>query len=142
MDRKKLKDYFIIVVLLVVFSVLLILILNKNYKSDLLKIMPQINYNELDNYILDNYESIIYLGNKDVSNRFEQELLEYIKNKNINIIYMYVNKKDLKNIKEKYNISDLKIPNILIFKNGNIEYIKYNKIDIKTIDSFFDRNEV
>lgn len=142
MDRKKLKDYFIIVVLLVVFSVLLILILNKNYKSDLLKIMPQINYNELDNYILDNYESIIYLGNKDVDNNFEQELLDYIRNKNIDIIYMYVNKKDLKNIKEKYNISDLKIPNILIFKNGNIEYIKYNKIDIKTIDSFFDRNEV
>lgn len=84
-----------------------------------------VNYNEINNYILENEKVYVYVSkvNDNKITTFEKEFKkdlsrEQIKNK---ILYMNItsilnNEKDL-----KYGLSKNTIPCILVFKNGNLE---------------------
>lgn len=145
MKNKKIRNFIIVIILLVLFTISLILVLKEKHNSILLEIMPEIKYEELDNYLFDNNESIIYIGNNDIDKKFEKELKEYIINNNINIIYMYVNNKNINNLKNDYSINNIYVPNIIIFKDKKIKDILYtNKSNLKleNVISFFKNNEV
>jgi len=101
------------------------------------KYMNVINYNELDNYLVENPNTILYvsvLDNEEIRT-FEKKLKNEFKSKNINneVLYMNLtselNDKDIMNeLTKKYYVNDLSItdvPCILIFSSGNLKSI-YN----------------
>ena len=93
---------------------------------------PQVKYSELEDYLLENSDSLIYATNsKNVSN-----IKEYFEQKNIHIVYMYLSGNEITSFSNKYGINNL--PKLLYFKDGNLqEYIVYNK---ETIEEFLNRN--
>ena len=93
---------------------------------------PQVKYSELEDYLLENSDSLIYATNsKNVSN-----IKEYFEQKNIYIVYMYLSGNEITSFRNKYGINNL--PKLLYFKDGNLqEYIVYNK---ETIEEFLNRN--
>ncbi len=114
------------------------------------KYMNVINYNELDNYLVENPNTILYvsiLDNEDIRT-FEKKFKNEFKNKKINNELLYMNltvEINDKNISEelenKYYIKDLSIvdvPSILVFSMGELKTI-YNIADnnydiVKTVE--------
>ena len=99
------------------------------------KYMNVINYNELDNYLVENPNTILYvsvLDNEEIRT-FEKKLKNEFKNKNINndLLYMdltsQLNNKDVMNdLANKYYVNDLAItdvPCILAFSSGSLKSI-------------------
>ena len=88
-----------------------------------------VNYNEINNYILENEKVYVYVSkvNDDNITTFEKEFKkdlsrEQIKNK---ILYMNVTSILNNNKNLKYGLSENTVPCILVFKNGTLESI-YN----------------
>ena len=99
------------------------------------KYMEVINYNELDNYLIENPNTIIYvsvLEDSEIRN-FEKKLKEVFKNGEINNEVLYLDITDdiksksiKKEMKEKYSsnsVSILDVPAILIIDNGKLKSI-------------------
>ena len=115
------------------------------------KYMTVINYNELDNYIVENPDTIIYVSVLEVDKIREFEKLFKGKYKN-NVIeneILYMNITDdlnSKNIKDemntKYSLNDLSItdvPCVLVFSNGilkSIYSISDNNYDIDRFTNY------
>lgn len=99
------------------------------------KYMTVINYNELDNYLVENPDGIIYVGilNDEEISKFERKFKNSIKNSKINKEVLYLNITDeisnvnkVKGMKERYtvNYADItNVPNIMVFENGEIKTI-------------------
>ena len=99
------------------------------------KYMMVINYNELDNYIVENPDSIVYVSvlEDEKIREFEKELKNKYKDNEINndILYMDITDdiidKDIKNeMINKYYMNDLSItdiPCILVFRDGLLKSI-------------------
>lgn len=99
------------------------------------KYMTVINYNELDNYLVENPDGIIYVGilNDEEISKFERKFKNSIKNSKINKEVLYLNITDeisnvnkVKEMKERYtvNYADItNVPNIMVFENGEIKTI-------------------
>lgn len=99
------------------------------------KYMDVINYNELDNYLTENPNSIIYVSVlEDASIRnFEKKFKKLFKNNEITNTVLYLDitdvikdKKLKKEVKEKYSInavSIIDVPVIMIFDDGNLKSI-------------------
>lgn len=94
-----------------------------------------INYNELDDYIIENKNAIIYvsvLGNKEI-NKFEEKFKNNIIDNNLknDILYLDLTNEDLNEAMKKLNIED-KFPYLIVYTNGkitdtyNIAKNKYN----------------
>ena len=97
--------------------------------------MDGINYNELDDYLVENPNTIIYvsvLGDREIRS-FEAKLKRAIKNNQIDsdILYMDITN-ELKNesikmeLNKKYSLNSLsiiKVPSVMVFDNGNLKYI-------------------
>ena len=109
------------------------------------KYMTVINYNELDNYIVENPDTIVYVSvlENDEIREFEKKFKNKYKNNLIynDVLYMNVtddiNNKTIKNeMISKYFINGLDItdvPCVLVFKDGllkSIYSIKDNDYDI------------
>lgn len=104
-------------------------------RSILDKYMEKINYNELDNYLIENPNTIIYvsvLEDLEIRN-FEKKFKEVFKNGEIqnNVLYLDITE-DIKNqetkreMKNKYSIntvSILDVPAILVIDNGELKSI-------------------
>lgn len=111
------------------------------------KYMEVINYNELDNYLVENPNSIIYVSvlEDETIREFEKKLkLDYKNNKiDKKVLYLDITE-ELKNkrIDDKYSINSLNItdvPCILIVVNGNVEKIfsvKANNYDVEKVRVF------
>lgn len=94
--------------------------------------MNVINYNELDNYIVENPDSVIYVSVVDDTqiNKFDKKLANSIKNNDFNkdVLYMNITEtiKDAsikREMIEKYSLkySDITdIPNIIVFEDGKL----------------------
>ena len=148
MEREKnipLKNYIILAAILIVTIILVIYFYMwyGNYENTKLtspimdEYLQVINYNELNDYLVENKNSVIYvsvLDSKEIRN-FEIKFKKFIKDNSLNNSILYLNlteelkdNKITKEIKSKYNLNNTditKVPSIIIFKDGNIASI-YN----------------
>lgn len=93
--------------------------LNISIMSDYLTV---INYNELDNYIIENKDAIIYvsiLGDEKI-NHFEREFKNKVVDNNLknSLLYLDLTNEDLNSATNKLQIDDL--PSLVVYTNGQI----------------------
>ncbi len=96
---------------------------NKLYTSIMNKYLTVINYNELDNYITETPNAILYvsvLGDKKI-NRFEEQFKNNISNSNLrnNILYLDITNEEKEEAMKKLNI-DTNLPYLVVYTNGKI----------------------
>ena len=137
------KNYFILFSVIVL-SLLIAFYFRKWYKayedsylskSIVGNYLFQINYKELDNYLVENQSAIIYVskvGNEKIRN-FEKKFINAINQNDLKNKILYL---DLSNYKgdtnDKYTINDMNItsvPNISVFKNGKLDDIYVIDVD-------------
>ena len=115
------------------------------------KYLSVINYSELDNYLVENPDCIIYVSKleDDKIRSFEKKFRKSLKGKTIDsdILYMNIteelkNKRAIKQMKFNYsmeNSSIVDVPNILIFENGKLKFIysiSDNGYNIEKLENF------
>ena len=137
------KNYFILFIVIVL-SLLIAFYFRKWYKayedsylskSIVGNYLFQINYKELDNYLVENQSAIIYVskvGNEKIRN-FEKKFINAINQNDLKNKILYL---DLSNYKgdtnDKYTINDkdiTSVPNISVFKNGKLDDIYVIDVD-------------
>lgn len=104
-----------------------------------------INYNELDDYIIENKNAIIYvsiLGNEKI-NKFETSFKNVIMDNNLknSILYLDITNENSKDIQNKLQI-DTDLPYIVVYTNGKITdtySIADNKYNTKKIVKYLNR---
>lgn len=115
------------------------------------KYMDVINYNELDTYLIENPDTIIYvsvLENKEIRD-FEKNFKKLFKKKKINndILYLDITEdiknEDIKNeLSNKYminSVSILDVPVIIVIENGNVKSIysiSENNYDVDKVKTY------
>ena len=82
-----------------------------------------INYNELNNYIIENKDAIIYvsvLGNEEI-NRFEKKFKNIISDNNLknNILYLDLTNENKEKVTKSLQIEE-KFPYLVVYTNGQI----------------------
>lgn len=139
-----LKNYILLAVILLLSIIIIIYfyIWHNTYEESKLtipimdKYMQVINYNELNDYLIENKDCIIYssvLNNQEIRN-FEIKLKKVIVNKSLenNILYLDLTeelknnnlKKEIENkYKDNNNNSLVNVPSIAVFKSGTLESI-------------------
>lgn len=135
----KYKNYILLAVLLVV-TVFLTFFLSSLYKSrndvvsDFYEYCNKINSNEFDEFIMENPDSIIYIGDKNDLDFKEQEsaLKDEIEKKGLKnkIVYLEkstLSKKFLSSLKSKYgeSIDKKKTPVLLVVVDKKINKVVY-----------------
>ena len=153
------KNYFIlgVVLLLTVLAVYYFYMWNKAYNESKInepvldKYMTVINYNELEDYLIENPDTIIYtsiLEDKDIRG-FENRFKNYIRNDKLDhdVLYMDITS-EIKNTNKKndmikkYSVeyaNILDIPNVMVFENGKLKMIyniQDNDYDVKKTVEF------
>ena len=158
MNEKKrevpVKNYFILFVILVVTFLLLVYFYSwfDKYEETLLskrfldKYMLVINDNELDNYLVENPNTILYVSelNNEKIREFEKLLKNKYKNDVIDKDILYlditdVSEKDRNYLSSKYyfnNLNILSVPCIVVFREGNVDSIYSISSSDYDIDSF------
>ena len=153
------KNYFIlgVVLLLTVLAVYYFYMWNKAYNESKInepvldKYMTVINYNELEDYLIENPDTIIYtsiLEDKDIRS-FENRFKNYIRNDKLDhdVLYMDITSEIKSNNKKtdmmkKYSVeyaNILDIPNVMVFENGKLKMIyniQDNDYDVKNTVEF------
>ena len=137
------KNYFILFIVIVL-SLMIALYFRKWYKayedgylskSIMGNYLFEINYKELDDYLVENQSAIIYVskvGNEKIRN-FERKFINAINQNDLKNKILYL---DLSNYKgdtnNKYTINDkdiTSVPNISVFKNGKLDDIYVIDVD-------------
>ena len=82
-----------------------------------------INYNELDTYIIENKDAIIYvsiLGNEDINN-FEKKFKNVVRENNLknDILYLDITNEDINAVTKKLQIEE-ELPCLVVYTNGQI----------------------
>ena len=116
--------------------------LNVSIMTDYLTV---INYNELEDYIIENKNAVIYvsvLGNEDI-NKFENSFKNTIVDNNLkkSMLYLDVTNEDINTVKEKLKI-DSNLPCIVVYTNGEITdtySIVENNYNSKKIVTYLNR---
>ena len=88
---------------------------NKEYKSVLSNVLQVINDNELDSYIVENEDAIIYVGVSNISKnrQYDKKFKKIINENDLEKKILYLNSKN-------DNIFDIKLPAILVYNNGSL----------------------
>ena len=94
--------------------------LNVSIMNDYLTV---INYNELEDYITENKDAVIYvsvLGNEEI-NKFESSFKNTIMDNNLkkSMLYLDITNENINEIKEKLQIKS-NLPCIVVYTNGEI----------------------
>lgn len=137
------KNYFILFIVIVL-SLMIALYFRKWYKayedgylskSIMGNYLFEINYKELDDYLVENQSAIIYVskvGNEKIRN-FEKKFINAINQNDLKNKILYL---DLSNYKgdtnNMYTINDkdiTSVPNISVFKNGKLDDIYVINVD-------------
>ena len=142
------KNYFILGIILII-SCILVYYINAWYSlyqyekrgnSPITTYMEIINYNEVENYIAENSDAIIYVSksNNLKIRKFEEDNEKLFKKLELNYNILYMDAKDVnKDLKIKYNVNEY--PTILFFKNKRLvnkyvlELDNINYSDMKNI---------
>lgn len=157
MEKKIPKKNYLILTILIVFTVLLTLFLMKTYnnnKKNVSKIsfISEIKTNELETYTTESQEAIIYFI-KTENEELEKELEKFTKKYNLEDTYVYI---DLNNVEDKFYDEfyikylpesfngnfEIKEPSIVIIRNGKVESYLNNIKNIYQIEKFFLENGV
>lgn len=151
-----LRNYILLSIILIISVVLVIYFYmwygtyedNKIYTPILDEYLTVINYNELEDYLIENKDAIIYvsiLGDEEIMT-FEKKFKKFFIENSVdnNILYLdltseYKDNNVFNNIKIKYGLKSL--PCIIIFRDG-VVYNSYNikdyNYDINNIINFLD----
>lgn len=151
-----LRNYILLSIILIISVVLVIYFYmwygtyedNKIYTPILDEYLTVINYNELEDYLIENKDAIIYvsiLGDEEIRT-FEKKFKKFFIENSVdnNILYLdltseYKDNNVFNNIKIKYGLKSL--PCIIIFRDG-VVYNSYNikdyNYDINNIINFLD----
>ena len=157
MKKIPLKNYFI-VGFLIIFTIFLTFYLMKKYDSVKVKeinFVSEVKENELDSYITERQEVIIYMAssnNKELDT-FNKDLKKYTEDKNLKDLYVYLdlknvssnfyNKFNIKYLKEADNsVFNIKEPTFVIIRNGKMDGYLNNINSIEQVKEFFKKNEV
>ena len=116
--------------------------LNKSIMSDYLTV---INYNEMDSYILENSNAVIYvskLGDEQI-NKFEKNFRNVIVDNNLKnaILYLNVTDEDEESYSKKLKIDD-NLPYIVVYTGGEVTdtySIVKNNYSTKKIEKYLNR---
>ena len=113
-----------------------------------------INYNELNNYLVENKDAIIYVSklNDESIRLFENKFKNIINKNNLNNKILYLNLTEelkenniVKEINKKYGKEMTEVPTIVIIKDGKISSsynIKENKYNIKLLEKYLEKEDV
>ncbi|MEG0826257.1 MAG: DUF6568 family protein [Bacilli bacterium] len=148
------KNYYIVSIILI--ATLLIVITFVHFYKEFIKneilmtdTIKEIKEVDLENFIIENPDIIIYLSN-GTSKNFEKKFVNLIKENGLSKEIYYFNRynKKVNQIFKPYlnnNESLLEIDNIILFENGKIKHILYqNKYNINENDVryFLNSNEI
>ena len=160
-----LKNYILLAVVLIITIILVIYFYMwyETYEETKLttpimdEYMQVVNYNELNNYLVENKNSVIYssvLSNKEIRN-FEMKFKKLIIDNSLKGDILYLNltseikdKKISKELGEKYKINDKNItntPSLMIFREGklvSIYNIKDNNYNLNKIETYLKQQGV
>jgi len=115
----------------------------QNKISHLEQVMQIINYNELDTYLIENKNAVIYVSDtSDVNNKkLEKKLKKMIEENYIVDKILFLDVSEIKSNNENYKIlnQEIKVPSFLVFTNNSL--LKKYEIDmddyqIKEINNF------
>lgn len=113
-----------------------------------------INYNELNNYLVENKDAIIYVSklNNENIRLFENKFKNIINKNNLNNKILYLDLTEelkenniVKEINKKYGKEMTETPTIVIIKDGKISSsynIKENKYNIKLLEKYLEKEDV
>ena len=113
-----------------------------------------INYNELNNYLVENKDAIIYVSklNDESIRLFENKFKNNINKNNLNNKILYLDLTEelkenniVKEINKKYGKEMTEVPTIVIIKDGKISSsynIKENKYNIKLLEKYLEKEDV
>lgn len=154
-ERVPLKNYIILAIILIL-SILAIIYFYRWYdayeNSSLSvpymdKYLRIIKYNELDNYLMENRNTVIYVSKvqSEEIRLFEKKFKNIINTNSLNntILYLNVSDKENKEILSAYNITS--VPCIILFSNEevtDIYNIKDNGYDIDKVNAFLVREGI
>ena len=160
-----LKNYILLAVVLLVTIILVIYFYMwyGKYEESILttpimdKYMQVINYNELDEYLVENKNPVIYSSvlNDEEIRTFEIKFKKFISDNSLknNILYLDLtsvinDNKIIKSLKEKYKLEDKDITNlplIMTFRDGkiiSIYDIKENNYDLENLKNYLRKEGV
>lgn len=157
-----LKNYILLSIVLILTIVVVInLFLWKNtYEKNKLQTpilddyLLVINYNELNNYLVENKDAIIYVSklNDESIRLFENKFKNIINKNNLNNKILYLNLTEelkenniVKEINKKYGKEMTEVPTIVIIKDGKISSsynIKENNYNIKLLEKYLGKEDV
>lgn len=113
-----------------------------------------INYNELNNYLVENKDAIIYVSklNNENIRLFENKFKNIINKNNLNNKILYLDLTEelkenniVKEINKKYGKKMTEVSTIVIIKDGKISSsynIKENKYNIKLLEKYLEKEDV
>lgn len=160
------KNYVIMTVITILVAVLTFYLVEwyktlKEYyqnNSVVAEVLPKIESESIESYLLDNSDFIIYVSksNDQSIKDFEKKFKKYILNNDLNnnIIYFETSNLEQEKVNDlfiKYigpNLNKFKqivVPNLICFSNGKIVdilYIKENEISMSAVKKFMNRNSV
>ena len=157
-----LKNYILLSIVLILTIVVVInLFLWKNtYEKNKLQTpilddyLLVINYNELNNYLIENKDAIIYVSklNDESIRLFENKFKNIINKNNLNNKILYLDLTEelkenniVKEINKKYGKEMTEVPTIVIIKDGKISSsynIKENNYNIKLLEKYLEKEDV
>lgn len=156
------------VFILFAITVLVVLILAKNYKEkvqydranqDIMSFLSNIKYEELENYLVENHDGFIYMASSSdaLLDSFEKELKDYILSDELEKIFVYLDSSEYSvdmytKLQNSFFSSDLSKqvtlsdqPNVFFVKDGKIVAILYatpTTITLGDVKNFVNMNEV
>ena len=154
-EKVGVKNY-IIYAVLVVITMIVVFYLGKwyqttdRYRKDnpvISSVLSEIKLNELDSYLLENPNPVVYIRN-DQTNTYEEQLKEVVIRYNLRdeIIFLDLSdENDLKKFNQKYLDNTLNTPNLCVFDSGKIVSIlneKNGTLDEETTIYFLRQNGV
>lgn len=104
-----------------------------------------INYNELDNYIIENKDAVIYvsiLGNEDIT-KFEKKFKNIISEYNLknDILYLDISNENINSATKRLSIEE-EFPYLVVYTNGVITdtySINENKYSNSKVEKYLNR---
>ena len=143
------KNY-IILSCLIVGVVIVSLILSNIYKTThkeeyapvIKDIITEIRYEDLDNYLQENLDVVLYINDSNVKSniKFEKKLKKLITNNGLSRYFVYIEKD--KDIIDKYKLNS-NTPTFIAYQNGVItEVLSKKNCTINDVEDFLIRNKV